>query len=189
VPVTTLTQRYNRTPEQLAEIIADASAKLFAAREKRVKPGTDEKILTSWNGVMISGFAKGYAVTGDSRYLQAANRALDFIERKLGSNDGRLMRTFKDGQAKLNAYLDDYAFYTCALLDLFAVDSKQEYLERAIKYTDLMLEHFWDQKEGNLFFTSDDHEKLIVRTKNFYDLAIPSGNSVAAANLLRLYHP
>lgn len=188
VPVTTLTQRYNRTPEQLAEIIADASAKLFAAREKRVKPGRDEKILTSWNGVMISGFAKGYAVTGDSRYLQAANRALDFIERKLGSNDGRLMRTFKDGQAKLNAYLDDYAFYACALLDLFAVDSKQEYLEKAIKYTDLMLEHFWDQKEGNLFFTSDDHEKLIVRTKNFYDLAIPSGNSVAAANLLRLYH-
>jgi uncharacterized protein YyaL (SSP411 family) len=188
VPVTTLTQRYNRTPEQLVEIIAAASANLFAAREKRVKPGRDEKILTSWNGIMISGFAKGYAVTGDSRYLQAANRALDFIERKLVSNDGRLMRTFKDGQAKLNAYLDDYAFYACALLDLFAVDSKQEYLDKAIKYSDLMLKHFWDQKEGNLFFTSDDHEKLIVRTKSFYDLAIPSGNSVAAANLLRLYH-
>jgi uncharacterized protein YyaL (SSP411 family) len=89
---------------------------------------------------------------------------------------------------KLNAYLDDYAFYSSALLDLFAVYSKQEYLDRAIKYTDFMLQHFWDLQDGNLFFTSDDHEKLIVRTKNLYDLAIPSGNSVAASNLLRLYH-
>ncbi|MEM3161062.1 MAG: thioredoxin, partial [Nitrososphaera sp.] len=97
-------------------------------------------------------------------------------------------RTFKDGQSKLNAYLDDYAFYAGALLDLFAVESKPEYLEKAVRYTDYMLAHFWDEKEGNMFFTSDDHEQLIVRTKNFYDLAIPSGNSVAASNLLRLYH-
>ena len=188
VPVTNVGLRYGKTPEQAAQIITDASAKLFAAREKRIRPGRDEKILTSWNGLMISGFAKGYSITCDTKYLQAAKNAVEFIETKIAVSDGRLLRTFKDGKSKLNAYLDDYGFYTGGLLDLFAVDSRGEYLEKAIKYNDFMLEHFWDEKENSLFFTSDDHEKLIVRTKNFYDLAIPSGNSVAASNLLRLYH-
>src|SRR5919107_1982389 len=188
VPITSLAKNYNKTPEQVTQVLRDASTKLFATREERVKPGRDEKILTSWNGLMISGFARGYAVSGDTKYLQAAKNAVNFIENKLASNDGRLKRTFKDGQSKLNAYLEDYAFYVNGLLDLFAVNSKQEYLDKAIMYTDFMLQHFWDEREGNLFFTSDDHEQLISRTKNFYDLAIPSGNSVAASNLLRLYH-
>ncbi len=188
VPIITLAKKYNKTPEQIAQILRDASAKLFAAREERVKPGRDEKILTSWNGLMISGFARGYAVSGDTKYLQAAKNAVNFIENKLASNDGRLKRTFKDGQSKLNAYLEDYAFYVGGLLDLFAANSKQEYLDKSIRYTDFMLQHFWDDKEGNLFFTSDDHEQLISRTKSFYDLAMPSGNSMAASNLLRLYH-
>ncbi|MDQ3969764.1 MAG: thioredoxin domain-containing protein, partial [Thermoproteota archaeon] len=188
VPITTLAKKYNKTLEQVAQILRDASAKLFAAREERVKPGRDEKILTSWNGLMISGFAKGYAVSGDTKYLQAAKNAVLFIENRLASNDGRLTRTFKDGQSKLNAYLEDYAFYVGGLLDLFAANSKQEYLDKSIRYTEFMLQHFWDEKEGNLFFTSDDHEQLISRTKNFYDLAMPSGNSMATSNLLRLYH-
>lgn len=188
VPIINLAKKYNKTPEQIAQILRDASAKLFAAREERVKPGRDEKILTSWNGLMISGFARGYAVSGGTKYLQAAKNAVNFIENKLASNDGRLKRTFKDGQSKLNAYLEDYAFYVGGLLDLFAANSKQEYLDKSIRYTDFMLQHFWDDKEGNLFFTSDDHEQLISRTKNFYDLAMPSGNSMAASNLLRLYH-
>ncbi|MDW0122103.1 MAG: thioredoxin domain-containing protein [Nitrososphaeraceae archaeon] len=188
VPIINLAKKYNKTPEQIAQILRGASAKLFAAREERVKPGRDEKILTSWNGLMISGFARGYAVSGDTKYLQAAKNAVNFIENKLASNDGRLKRTFKDGQSKLNAYLEDYAFYVGGLLDLFAANSKQEYLDKSIRYTDFMLQHFWDDKEGNLFFTSDDHEQLISRTKSFYDLAMPSGNSMAASNLLRLYH-
>jgi uncharacterized protein YyaL (SSP411 family) len=188
VPMANVGLRYGKPPEQAVQIVVDASALLFAAREKRVRPGRDEKVLTSWNGLMISGFAKGYGVTGDEKYLQAAKKAVGFVETKIAAGDGRLQRTFKDGKAKLNAYLDDYAFYVGGLLDLFSVDSRPEYLEKAIKYTDFMLKHFWDEKEANLFFTSDDHEKLIVRTKNFYDLAIPSGNSVAASNLLRLYH-
>ncbi|MDQ4016703.1 MAG: thioredoxin domain-containing protein [Thermoproteota archaeon] len=188
VPIITLAKKYNKTPEQIAQILRDASTKLFAAREERVKPGRDEKILTSWNGLMISGFARGYSVSGDTKYLQAAKNAVNFIENKLASYDGHLKRTFKDGQSKLNAYLEDYAFYVGGLLDLFAANSKQEYLDKSIKYTDFMLQHFWDDKEGNLFFTSDDHEQLISRTKNFYDLAMPSGNSMAASNLLRLYH-
>jgi uncharacterized protein len=188
VPITTLAKKYEKTPEQVAQIVKDASTSLFAEREKRVKPGRDEKILTSWNGLMISGFAKGFAISGDEKYLQIAKEAVGFIENKLASNDGHLRRTFKDGQSKLNAYLEDYAFYISGLLDLFAANSKQEYLDKAIIYTDFMLDHFWDEKEGNLFFTSDDHEQLISRTKNFYDLAIPSGNSMAASNLLRLHH-
>jgi hypothetical protein len=187
-PLAGIATRYGKTPQEIEKIIADASARLFAAREKRVRPGRDEKVLTSWNGLMISGFAKGYAVLGDKRYLDSARKAVQFIESRLASQEGRLLRTFKDGRSKLNAYLDDYAFYAGALLDLFAVESRPEYLEKAVKYTDSMLAHFWDEKESNTFFTSDDHEKLIVRTKSLYDLAIPSGNSVAASNLLRLYH-
>jgi uncharacterized protein YyaL (SSP411 family) len=188
VPIPSIAKKYNKSPEEVAQILKHASAKLFAAREERVKPGRDEKILTSWNGLMISGFAKGYVISGDTKYLQAAKNAVEFIENKLGANEGRLRRTFKDGQSKLNAYVEDYAFYVAGLLDLFAAHSKQEYLDRSITYTDFMLQHFWDENEGNLFFTSDDHEQLISRTKNFYDLAIPSGNSMSASNLLRLHH-
>jgi uncharacterized protein len=188
VSTTTLAKNHNKTSERIAEIINYASTKLLTAREDRVKPGRDEKILTSWNGLMISGFAKGYALSEDKNYLEAARNAVSFIESKLASDDGRLLRTFKDGQSKLNGYLEDYAFYASGLLDLFAADSREEYLSKSIKYTDFMLQHFWDEKEGNLFFTSDDHEQLISRTKNFYDLAIPSGNSTAASNLLKLYH-
>ncbi len=187
VPITSLAKKYEKTPELVSQTVKDASTMLLAEREKRVKPGRDEKILTSWNGLMISGFAKGFAISGETKYLQTAKKAVEFIENMLASNDGRLKRTFKDGQSKLNAYLEDYAFYISGLLDLFAVNSKQEYLDKAIMYADFMLQHFWDEKEGNLFFTSDDHEQLISRTKNFYDLATPSGNSIAASNLLRLY--
>lgn len=187
LPLETLAQRHGKNTEQVEAIITDASSRLFAARESRIRPGRDEKILTSWNGLMISAFAKGYAVTGDKRYLQAALKAVSFIEANLSAGQSRLSRTFKDGKAKLNAYLDDYAFYVAGLLDLFSVNSREEILDKAVEYSDFMLAHFWDPKEGNLYFTSDDHETLIVRTKNLYDLAIPSGNSVAASNLIRLY--
>jgi uncharacterized protein YyaL (SSP411 family) len=184
-----LSQKYGREPHITEHLIRDAGTKLFEVREKRIKPGRDDKILTSWNALMISGFAKGYRVTDNRRYLDCAVNAINFIENKIAiSGEGRLRRTFKNGVSKLNAYLDDYAFYVNALLDVFEVSSKAEYLERAIVYTDFMLKHFWDPSGGSLFLTSDDHEQLITRTKNFYDLAIPSGNSMAAYNLLRLYH-
>jgi len=138
---------------------------------------------------MISGFAKGYRITGNKKYLDYALNAINFIESKIAVHDeARLRRTFKNGVSKLNAYLDDYAFYINGLLDVFEVDCKAEYLEKALNYTDFMLKHFWDSSSGSLFLTSDDHEQLIIRTKNFYDLAIPSGNSIAAYNLLRLFH-
>lgn len=183
-----LAEKYDKTQEDIERIVEDASLKLFNFRRKRIEPGKDEKILTSWNGLMISAFAKGYRVTGDLIYLGVAKNAIEFIEKNLSSNDGRLKRMHKDGKSKLNGYLDDYAFYSNALLDVFEVDTQPRYIEKAILYTDFMLKHFWDDKENNLFFTSDDHEKLIVRTKTFYDLAIPSGSSIAASNLIRLYY-
>src|SRR5437899_3869407 len=183
-----LSRRYSRPPETLKRIINDASSRLFEIREKRIKPGRDDKILTAWNGLMISGFAKGYRVTNNKHYLQIAENTIEFIESRVTRDNGRLFRTFKNGISRLNAYLDDYAFYVNALLDVFELDSNPIYLERATKYTDFMLQHFWDPVDSTLYFTSDDHEQLIVRTKSLYDLAVPSGNSVAASNLLRLYY-
>jgi len=184
-----LSQKYGLDPNSIEQAIENGRKKLLEIRDRRTRPGTDDKILTSWNGLMISGFAKGYRITGNKKYLDYALNAINFIESKIAvHNEARLRRTFKNGVSKLNAYLDDYAFYINGLLDVFEVDCKAEYLEKALNYTDFMLKHFWDSSSGSLFLTSDDHEQLIIRTKNFYDLAIPSGNSIAAYNLLRLFH-
>jgi uncharacterized protein len=186
--VNSLSRKYGRDPKDIHNVIKQAGRKLFQIRENRIRPGTDDKILTSWNGLMISGFAKGYRLTDNKKYLDHAINAINFIENKIAvASEARLRRTFKNGVSKINAYLDDYAFYVGGLLDVFEVNCKAEYLERALDYTDFMLKHFWDTKSGSLFLTSDDNEQLITRTKNFYDLAIPSGNSVAAYNLLRLF--
>jgi len=183
----TLAKKLSRPLNEIEGILSDGREKLLQIREKRIKPGKDEKILTSWNGLMISAFAKGYRVTENDAYLEAARKAVGFIETTLTDGDA-LKRTFKDDQVKLDAYLDDYAFYINGLLDLFEADSRAEYLHRAIAYTDYMIKHFWEAKHGNFFFTSDNHEKLIVRTKSVHDLSIPSGNSTAAVALLRLHH-
>jgi uncharacterized protein len=183
-----IARRYGKSLEEIEQLLQRISEILFTIREKRIKPGRDDKILTSWNGLMISAFAKVYRITNNPKYLNYATRGIEFIEDKIGTSDGRLRRTFKDGVTKLNAYLDDYAFYISALLDVFEVDTNSRYIEKAISYADFMIKHFWDEKRENFFFTSDDHEQLIVRTKSLYDLAIPSGNSTAASALLRLYH-
>jgi hypothetical protein len=183
-----IARKYGQTPEEIEQVLQHISKRLFTIREKRTKPGRDDKILTSWNGLMISAFSKVYRITNNPTYLSHATKGIEFIENKIGTSDGRLRRTFKDGASKLNAYLDDYAFYINALLDVFEVDTNPRYIEKAILYADSMMRHFWDEKQGNFFFTSDDHEQLIVRTKSLYDLAIPSGNSMAASTLLRLYH-
>jgi uncharacterized protein len=183
-----IARKYGQTLEGIEQVLQHISKRLFTIREKRTKPGRDDKILTSWNGLMISAFSKVYRITNNPTYLGHATKGIEFIENKIGTSDGRLRRTFKDGVSKLNAYLDDYAFYINALLEVFEVDTDSRYIEKAILYADSMIRHFWDEKQGNFFFTSDDHEQLIVRTKSLYDLANPSGNSMAASTLLRLYH-
>jgi uncharacterized protein YyaL (SSP411 family) len=182
-----LADRYSKNPEWISEKLESSLEQLYEIRLKRIKPGTDEKVLTSWNGLMISGFVSGYKVTGNSSYLESAQNAVSFIENNLRNNGGRLNRVFNK-VSKISGYLDDYAFYVDALINLFSVDSKSYYLERAIEYTDSMITHFWDPKSNDFYFTPDDNEKLIVRTKNHYDLAIPSGNSVATSNLIKLYY-
>jgi uncharacterized protein YyaL (SSP411 family) len=181
-----LSRKYSQTERWLSRRFDEMKNKLYEIRNYRVKPETDRKILTSWNGLMISGFISGYKATGNISYLDAARKAINFIE-TLSRNGTQLRRIFMDGTAKINGYLDDYVFFISSLLDTFGVDSNPRYLDSAIKYTDYLMEHFWDPKIGDFFFSSDDNEKLILRTKNHYDLAIPSGNSVAVNNLFRLY--
>lgn len=187
VPVETLAKKLSKSVEEIEHVLSEGKKKLLRIREDHVKPGMDKKILTSWNGLMVSALAKGYRVTGNKEYLEAAREAVRFIETTIADGDA-LRRTFKDGNAKLDGYLEDYAFYTNALLDLFEADSRAEYLLRAMAYADYMVKHFWDETSGEFFFTADNHEKLIIRTKSVYDLSIPSGNSMAALALLRLYH-
>ena len=182
-----LARLFQRDIDDISGIIQAARQKLFDIREGRIKPGRDEKILTSWNGLMLSGFAEAYRVLGNPRYLEIAQHNAAFILSKLCEN-GRLLRSYKDGQAKFNAYLDDYASFATALLDLYEATSDRQYLEQSVSFAEVLLDRFWDAQEGGFFFTSDDHEELISRSKSAFDGSIPSGNSVAAFALLRLFY-
>ena len=139
-------------------------------RRKRIPPGRDDKILTSWNALMITGFLKGYKITQQEEFLNAAERCINFIEQKITKN-GELLHTYKNGTEKLKAYLDDYAYFLNAILDYFEIKPSKKYLDLATYYANYLLEHFWDKNENTFFFTADNHEKLIIRTKNIYDLS------------------
>jgi uncharacterized protein YyaL (SSP411 family) len=182
-----LAKLLHRDAETVRQVLAAARRTLFAAREQRVKPGRDDKILTAWNALMISAFAKAAEALDDDGYLRVAIDGVRFIETHLQRGD-RLLSTYQDGVAKLNGYLDDYAFSIAALLDVFEAAQDRTFLERAGALANALLAHFWDADAGGFFFTSDDHETLIVRSKPAFDGSIPSGNSVALRNLLRLYH-
>ena len=170
---------------ELISILETGRNKLFAAREKRIKPFRDEKVLTAWNGLMLAAVAKAAAVFGDKDYLDIAKRNADFLLENL-QRDGRLLRTWKDGRAKLNAYLEDYSNLADGLIELYQASGNLHYLAEARRLAELMITEFWDEETGGFFFTSGDHEELIVRNKDFYDNATPSGNSAAADVLLRL---
>jgi hypothetical protein len=183
--VSQLAKLFRRDEESVSHLLHETQQTLFAARERRVKPGRDDKILTSWNGLMLSAFVEAYKVLGNSRYLEIARQTTDFLLTCL-YRDGRLLRSYKDGQAKFNAYLDDYAFLAAAFIDLYEATFEKVYLQRAVEFMETLLVRFWDEKEGGFFFTSDDHEVLITRSKPAFDGSIPSGNSAALLNLLRL---
>jgi uncharacterized protein YyaL (SSP411 family) len=171
--------------EELTETLERGKEKLFAEREKRVKPFRDEKVLTAWNGLMMATFAEGSAILERADYLEIARRNADFILENL-QKDGYLLRTYKDGRAKLNAYLEDYANFADALVELYQVSGETKYLAEARRLADLMITEFWDEENGGFFFTANNHEELIVRSKDYYDNATPSGYSVAADVLLKL---
>jgi uncharacterized protein YyaL (SSP411 family) len=182
-----LAKLFRRDVNEVETILTDSRATLFNVREQRVKPARDEKMLTSWNALMISAFAKAAEVLDEPRYRQVAVDAAAFIEAELQQGD-RLLSTYKDGVAKLNGYLDDHAFFIAALLDVFELTQERSYLDRAVTLAESMLRHFWDESSAGFYFTSDDHEVLIVRSKPAFDGSIPSGNSAAVHDLLRLYH-
>jgi len=182
-----MSRLFNRPAEEIATILADARRRLYDLRSRRVWPGRDDKVLTSWNALMISAFARAYQALGDETYRTAAARAVAFIYAQL-YRDGRLLRTFKDGEAKLNAYLDDYAFLLNALLDLYEGTFDLSLIARARELGDALLVRFEDPERGGFYFTSADHETLVQRPKPAFDGSIPSGNSAAAEGLLRLYY-
>jgi uncharacterized protein len=173
------------TPERMTEAVERGRRMLFEAREQREKPARDEKILTAWNGLMLRSFAEAARALDRDDYREVAVRNAEFLLAHL-RRDGRLLRTHKDGESKLNGYLEDYAFLSDGLLALYEATFDVRWFEEARALADAMIELFWDEEGGGFFFTSADHETLISRTKDPYDNATPSGNSVAADVLLRL---
>ncbi len=173
--------------EVFREKLVEATRNLYNARSKRVRPGRDEKILTAWNGLMISAFAKTAAVTDNADFRAAAIRAADWCLTHLRDANGRLFRTANaDGTAKLTGYLEDYAFLADALVSLYEATFEAKYLKAAGELADVMLKHFADSNGPGFFFVADDHETLIARTKDVHDGSTPSGNAVAVTVLLRL---
>jgi len=185
-PLNELAGQANLDPGELADRWEALRRRLFDVRKKRVHPLKDDKILTDWNGLMIAAFAKAGAVLQEPAYVQVASRAVDFIWKNLRGEQGRLLKRFRDGSAGLKAHLDDYAFLIWGLLELYQAGFKTEHLIMARDLTEIMFEDFWDDDGGGFFFTTADQEDLIHRSKEIYDGAIPSGNSVAFCNLVRL---
>jgi uncharacterized protein YyaL (SSP411 family) len=180
-----LAVEFNRPIQDVRADLAASRSRLLAARETRVKPFRDEKILTSWNGLAISALAKAGAVLDEPRYIRAAEDAVAFVARELW-RDGRLLRTWKDGHAKLNGYLDDYTFLANALIDAYEATGAVGHLQWARELTDTVLAQFWAKDGRGLFVTSHDHEVLVTRPLSGADQSIPSGSSQAAFALLRL---
>lgn len=170
----------NRNP------LTSAREKIYKTREKRIHPYKDDKILTSWNGLMIAAMALGYRVLGDEQFATAAEKAVDFIQHNLRRSDGRLLARYRDGEAAYSAYLDDYAFMIWGLIDLYEATFKSQYLKLAVDLTTEMMKYFYDEEQGGFYLYGSDSEQLITRPKDVYDSAAPSGNSVTALNLLRL---
>ena len=164
-----------------------ARQELLAARAKRVRPGRDEKVLVGWNSLAIDALARAGAALGEPRYTTAANAAADFLWTRLRRDDGRLLHYWRSGQAKCDAYLDDYAGLGNALLTLYETGGSLARLDQAIALADTIITRFADPRHGGFFFTADDHEPLIVRTIDCLDNPTPSGNGLAAMLLLRLH--
>ena len=168
------------------DLLADCRQILYDVREQRIKPGRDEKILTSWNGLMIAAMALGARVLGDTRYANAAENSAAFLLDSLCNHDHHLLHSYKDGRARFNAYLDDYACLIDGLVELYQTTFNNRWIEAAVALADRMLEQFADTEHAGFFYTSVDHEQLIVRQKDSQDNATPSGNAMAATALLKL---
>jgi len=180
-----VSQLYGVPVTDLEKLLDEGRQKLSTERERRVRPGRDEKILTSWNGLMISGFIDGFKITGNEPYLAAAKDAVRFILQEM-RKDGYLMRVFNKGKCQVKGYSEDYAFFIQALIDLYEATFELEWLKEAEELNRQMIHQFWDERDGGFFFSGKENESLIARSKNPYDHVIPSANSIAVFNLIRL---
>jgi uncharacterized protein YyaL (SSP411 family) len=184
-PVDEVARELSVTAEKLHEVIERGRGILFTERERRVKPGRDEKVITAWNGLMLEAFAEAAAVLEREVYREAAEHNADFILNTL-VKDGLLLHVYKDGRAKHVGFLDDYSYVVSGLVTLYETTGRLRWLEEAVRLADKMVEEFWDEDGGGFFYNGRSGEQLIVRNKDYFDNATPSGNSVAAEALLRL---
>ena len=185
--VAEVSQQLGLGENEIVQALASSRAKLFAARNKRPHCQLDDKILTSWNGLMISALARASQVLGEQKYLEAAEKSARFIlDRLLDLSRKKLLHRFRDGESRFDAQLDDYAFFVQALIDLYEADFKIDWLSEALTLTDQLNSLFYDQENGGFFDTTGYDTSVLVRTKEWYDGAEPSGNSIAIMNLLRL---
>jgi hypothetical protein len=184
--VENVAQRFHISEHQVENSLAESRQRLFAERAKRIKPGRDEKILTEWNGLMIHALAECAVALGRDDARQAAIQAAHFVLTQLSQPDGRLLRSYKDGRARFNAYLEDYAAFVRALIALYEATFDLRWLGEASRLTKLMFAQFHDPANGSFFQTGMDHEQLVVRRKDLIDNAVPSGNALAAEALARL---
>jgi len=179
--------KFGKTRDEIKSILNTAKTKLFKVRDLRPRPHLDDKVLVDWNGLMISSLAFGSRVLNDPKYMEAAEKSAQFILNTLvRKEDGRLLHRYRDGEASILGTIEDYAFFIHGLIDLYEATFNERYLKEAKRLTEDMIKLFWDDREGGFFFTANDAERLLYREKEIYDGAIPSGNSIAALDLLRM---
>ncbi|MFX1277678.1 MAG: thioredoxin domain-containing protein [Promethearchaeota archaeon] len=181
-----IAERLNIPKQELKLKLEKIREKLFNVRKERIHPHKDDKILTDWNGLMLAALAKGGRVFQEPLYINAAKKALEFINSTLSQENGKLLHRFREGKADINAFLTDYTFLIWGLIELYEATFNITYIKQALDLLKIQNDDFWDDYIGGYFFTSRDNEELLMRQKNIYDGAIPSGNSVALLNLLRL---
>jgi len=176
----------NMTREGFEQHLQKVRTRLFDVRESRVHPLKDDKVLADWNGLMAAALASAGRVFDEPEWIRAAERATAFVLDQMHTSKSRMLHRYRDGEAAIPAFLDDYVFMTTAMLELFEATFDPKYLEQALELQQQTLELFWDKARGGFFFTAADNEELLVRQKEVYDGAIPSGNSMAADNFVRL---
>ena len=160
--------------------------KIFQARKTRVHPQKDDKILTDWNGLMISALSRAAAVTGNQKYRDTAIQSANFILENLKQDEGKLFKRYRDGESGINGMIEDYAFLIWGLIELYQLTFDTKYLKEAVKLSDYQIQNFWDEDRKGFYYYDKNSEELIVRAKEIYDGAIPSGNSVSSFNFIRL---
>jgi len=180
------TDFYDFDREKLTCKLEKIRVKLFNKRKKRIHPEKDDKILTDWNGLMIAALSKASCVFNEISYIEKAEKAFNFISKNMIKKSGELLHRYRDGESKVQGFADDYAFLTFGLIEIYLATLSSKYLKISLELNKYLLNHFWDKSSGGLFFTSDTDEKLIARTKEIYDGAIPSANSITMYNLIRL---